>query len=284
MHHHPSNLRRVVVVVLDGLRADAIDRFRLRCWRRLAEQGAESRQGTTIGPSVTAAAMASLMSGVPPETHGLRSDRFHLPRNREPLHLLPRVLAEAGLPTSGFVRALPVLFRRLGRRIAEHLGLGCFQFSGRTAPEILLAGSERLANQERGLIFLHFPDCDRVGHTHGWMSTEYESAAQRVDLALGMLAACADVDRDPGTLLVALADHGGGGVDPRDHDSGHPLDRTIPVLLAGHAVRGEALDAPSILDVAPTVLWALGLPVPSSYVGRPLVEAFAPAAMAVGEC
>ena len=76
------DIRRVVLVVLDGLRADAIPTFGLRCWQRLASLGASSLCGTTVAPSVTAAAMASLLTGAPPAVHGLRSDRFHLPRSQ----------------------------------------------------------------------------------------------------------------------------------------------------------------------------------------------------------
>jgi hypothetical protein len=271
------DIRRVVLVVLDGLRADAIPTFGLRCWQRLASLGASSLCGTTVAPSVTAAAMASLLTGAPPAVHGLRSDRFHLPRSQGPLDPLPRVLAGAGLPTSGFIRRLPWMFRGLGKRLGRHLGVGTPCFAGRSSREILFAAWEQLAAQDRGLILLHWPDADLAGHEHGWMSEEYERAAHRLDQALGLLAALAGVEDDDGTLLIALADHGGGGLDPCDHNSDHPLDRTIPLLLAGPAVVGEELYEPSLLDVPATVLWALGVPLPDSYAGRPLLEAFAPA-------
>ena len=274
-------IRRVVLVVLDGLRADAVQTLGLRCWQQLANRGASSLCGTTVMPSVTAAAMASLLTGVPPEVHGLRSDSFRLPRLRGPLHPLPRVLSAADLPTSSFVRRLPWTFRGLGKRIARHLGVNNPCFAGRSCREILFAAWDQLATQENGLIFLHWPDADLAGHQYGWMSAEYIRAAQRLDQALGLLAALADIERDPGTLLIALADHGGGGADPRDHDSDHPLDRTIPLLLAGAAVTGEELAEPTLLDVPATVLWALGVPLPDSYVGRPLYEAFTPMTLAV---
>ncbi len=267
------DVRRVVLVVLDGLRADAISLLNLRCWNRLARSGASSITGTTVSPSVTAAAMASLLTGAPPEVHGLRSDRFHLPRNRGPVHPLPRVLADAGLPTSGFIAELPVLFRGLGKRIAQQLGVASPHFAGANAPEILFRARAQLAEQQRGLIFFHWPDCDRAGHEYGWMSHEYAYAAHRLDETLGLLASLSDVERDPGTLLIALADHGGGGVDPRNHESEHPVDRTIPLLLLGGGAAGE-LASPALLDVPATVLWALGVTRPASYVGRALVEAF----------
>jgi predicted AlkP superfamily pyrophosphatase or phosphodiesterase len=273
-------VRRVVLVVLDGLRADAIDALELRHWKRLATTGSSSRLATTVAPSVTAACMASLLTGVPPQVHGLGSSRFHLPKSRGPVDPLPRVLAEAGQPTSGFVREVPLVLRGVGRRIARHLGVATASFRGTCCREILFAAWSQLASQERGLVLLHWPDADAAGHAHGWMSGAYAEAAQRLDQALGLLAALADVEEDPGTLLVALADHGGGGRDPKDHDSDHPLDRTIPLLLAGHCVTGGELDDPTLLDVPATVLWALGVPLPASYQGRPLVEAFEPVRVA----
>jgi predicted AlkP superfamily pyrophosphatase or phosphodiesterase len=274
------DVRRVVLVVLDGVRADAIPRLGLRCWQRLAKLGASSLRCETVAPSVTAAAMASLLTGVPPAVHGLRSDRFHLPRCQETLHPLPRVLARAGLPTSGFVRRFPWTLRSLGRRLARHLGVGVSRFVGRGSREILFAAWEQLAAQDRGLIFLHWPDADVAGHAHGWMSDEYVEAVYRLDQTLGLLAALSEVEHDPGTLLIALADHGGGGVDTHDHNSDHPLDRTVPLLLAGHSVLGEELDRPSLLDIPATVLWALSVPLPANYAGRPLYEAFTPVAVA----
>ena len=113
------------------------------------------------------------------------------------------------------------------------------------------------------------------------MSDAYAEAARRLDASLGLLAAIAEIGRDPGTLLVALADHGGGGVVATDHNSPHPLDRTIPIILAGAAVAcGELAPFSSIIDVPVTVLWALGVMVPPDYEGRVLLEAFAEALVA----
>jgi phosphopentomutase len=106
------------------------------------------------------------------------------------------------------------------------------------------------------------------------MSPEYGLAAQEMDAALGSLVERLDLD-DPSTLLIALADHGGGGRNLRHHDSDHALDHTIPVVLAGGAVeRGDLGAGVSLTDVPATVLWSLGLPIPESYAGRPLTQAF----------
>ncbi len=93
-----------------------------------------------------------------------------------------------------------------------------------------------------------------------------------------MLDLVSGASTDPRTLLVVLADHGGGGTDFRDHDSPHVHDRTIPLVLAGgQVVSGELAPLSSLLDVPATVAWAMTGAVPPGYAGRPLVEAFSAA-------
>ena len=97
-----------------------------------------------------------------------------------------------------------------------------------------------------------------------------------MDEALGVLDALTGASGDPDTLLIAMADHGGGGKEFRNHDSTHKHDRTIPLILSGGAVvTGQLAPLSSLLDVPATIAWAMGATVPSGYAGRPLTEAFA---------
>ena len=122
---------------------------------------------------------------------------------------------------------------------------------------------------------LHWPDADRMGHEHGWNSNAYAHAARQLDDTLGTLVRRTNVLQDPATLMVVCADHGGGGVDARSHDSPHPLDQRIPLLLLGAQVRRGRLGPNcSLLDVPATACWALGLEPPATYSGRPLRQAF----------
>jgi predicted AlkP superfamily pyrophosphatase or phosphodiesterase len=74
----PPLARRVVVVVLDGLRADLIGHSRFPALAALRADSAHTMSATTVLPSVTAAAMTSLLTGVGPARHGMDSDRFRL--------------------------------------------------------------------------------------------------------------------------------------------------------------------------------------------------------------
>jgi arylsulfatase A-like enzyme len=264
-------LHRVIVLVLDGLRPDALDAFSLPHLQRLRHRAAATLSATTVAPSVTWAAMTSLLTGVHPAVHGIVRDQPHIPRPRAILTPLAQVIADAGLATSAFMADVPFVYRGLATRIARRLGFGAARFAGRNAAEIVFIARQTLQAQRHGLILLHWPDADRAGHEHGWMSPEYGIAARGLDAATGLLSAVTQVERDPHSLLLICADHGGGGDKANDHASAHPLDRTVPVLaIGGRVCAGEIEGAVNLLDLPPTVLWALGLPIPGSYTGQAL--------------
>lgn len=262
--------RRVVLVVLDGLRVDAIDAFGLQTLARMRQSSAYAVT-TTVEPSVTWAVMTTLMTGVTPAVHGVTSDSVHLPRPKGAIQPLPRILAAEGLPMTAVLGRIPTIFRGVASAIGRKLGVGHLRFVGDGAHDILHAASDRLTSQRRGLVFLHWPDADRAGHDHGWMSDAYAAGARALDRALGELLRLLDGDAE--TLIIALADHGGGGVDPKDHDSDSPHDRLVPLLFSGSGVTAGNLGPHvSLLDVPATILWALGLERPSNYVGRPITQ------------
>jgi arylsulfatase A-like enzyme len=271
----PAAIRRVIIVVLDGLRPDAIDAFGLSNIREMAATGASTMTARTVSPSCTWPAMTSLVSGVSPETHGILRDSAHVPKPKTPLAPLPRLLSRTCSPSAVFLRSLPALYRGTARLIAKRLGFAAAHFVGSTAPEVIMSASETLRTQERGLIVIHLADADQAGESHGWMTKEYGDACRRLDSAMGLLLKLTSFSSDPHTLVIALADHGGGGVTVNDHCEEHPLNWTIPLILSGGSVQRMTLEGAHLLDVPATAAWALGVTPPDVYAGRALVEAIA---------
>ena len=265
---------RAVVVVLDGLRPDAINTFGLRNLMRMKEVGASSLEAATVSPSYTAACLTSLLTGLPPAEHGVDSDRIFFPRSTSRIEPMPRSVARHGYETSAFMGEVPFALRGLARKIGRAFGFQNASFSGNSSAEILRTAIRALCSQRRGLVALHFPDADKAGHQFGWMSAEYAAAAHQLDQTLGLVSSLAHSRADAQTLLVVLADHGGGGSRSNGHVSDHPLDVTIPILLAGKCVQPSDLGPVSLLDIPATVLWALGISAPANYRGRVLSEAF----------
>jgi arylsulfatase A-like enzyme len=274
---------RVIIIVLDGLRPDAIETFELSNIRELARSGAYTMSARTVSPSCTWPAMTSLVSGVLPDTHGILTDSLHVPRPKTPLEPLPALLSRNGYRSAVFMRRLPALYRGTARLIAKGLGFAEARFAGRTAEEVTMAASKNLLSQERGLIVMHWADADQAGESHGWMTEEYGAACRQLDSAIGLLMKVTSCASDPRTLVIALADHGGGGVTHNDHCEEHRLNWTIPLILAGGSVRQTRLEEAHLVDVPATAAWALGVTPPPAYAGRVLIEAIATCAQQISE-
>ena len=95
--------RRVVLVSVDGLRADALERWNAPTLRRLASEGAHSVQAVTVSPSLTAPAHLSMLSGVSPEAHGIFTDVLDVTPQMASLDPLFRHAARLGRRTAAFM-------------------------------------------------------------------------------------------------------------------------------------------------------------------------------------
>ena len=270
-------MRRVVLVLADGLRPDAITPSRMPSLDALGRAYTVALRASTVRPSTTVAALTSLSTGLAPQTHGFTEPGLAFLARLPQLRPVGRELARAGHPTTIVAHELSVVERSIVGALAGAAGFGKLMGRGRGARAVAVAAHEALAFQQDGVVFVYLNDCDVAGHKHGWMSDEYLRAASDVDAAIGQLA---EVAGD--TLFLVMADHGGGGVTYRDHDEPHPVNDHIPLVLAGpNVTRRHQLTRPvSLLDVPPTVLWWFGVDVPPTYEGRVLTEAFAPEAVA----
>jgi bisphosphoglycerate-independent phosphoglycerate mutase (AlkP superfamily) len=124
------------------------------------------------------------------------------------------------------------------------------------------------------ILFIHFPDTDRVGHAYGWLSTNQLYAITFVDGLVGeVIAALEEGGYLNRTLLIITSDHGG---HDRVHGDDFWQDRTIPWLAVGPGVpRGVTLNGPiNIYDTAATTLHAFDLPIPEYWDGQPVLDIF----------
>jgi hypothetical protein len=264
-------MRRIVLVVTDGLRPDAITTSRMPSLDGLSREYTRADRARTVRPSATVAALASLATGVGPGSHGLVEPGLQFLTRLSGLKPVARELARNGCSTAVVGGTLAPAARAVTWALAAAAGARCLLGGGARARDIAERASDTIAEGRDGLVMVYLPDCDVSGHAHGWMSEPYLDAAREVDAAIGVLSRWTDQ-----ALLVILADHGGGGVVPTCHDQPHPVNDHIPLILAGPSVRRRHVIRrhTSILDVPPTLLWAAGAPVPECYEGRVLRDAF----------
>jgi type I phosphodiesterase/nucleotide pyrophosphatase len=265
-------VRRLVIVLADGLRPDAVSPSVMPSLDALGRVYTLARRARTVRPSATVAALASLATGVGPDTHRLIEPGLEfLPRLRT-IRPVSRVLARAGIPTDIVTADLGPAALPVAWALASTAGARRLVAKGSRAWDTAAAAERLLSQREDGLLFLYLPDCDRAGHAHGWMSEQYLEAAAQVDAGLGLLSGWTEE-----AVFIITADHGGGGVTANEHDEPHPVNDHIPLIVAGPGVtrRHQLTRAISLLDVPATVLWWFGVRVPDDYEGRPLAEAFA---------
>jgi hypothetical protein len=263
-----SPIRRVVLLVIDGLRPDAVSPALMPSLAALAASGWSS-EGRTVRPSVTVAALTSLATGVPPERHGLTEARLPSLGGLSGLRPLPLVLKRHGHLTRVVTGPLPTAHRVLGRTLLGLAGVGSLVTAAPRPRELALTAEREHGRMGASLTIVYVDSCDRAGHREGWMSRAYLEAARAADEAVAVLTG--ELLGDEAALLLVTADHGGGGVAPTDHDMPHPANDAIPIVAAGARVRpGRGHGGVSLLDLPPTILQVLGVPVPRAYAGRAL--------------
>jgi len=264
-------MRRVILVLADGLRPDAITATDMPSLDALARRYTTALRASTVRPSRTVAALASLATGVAPETHGLIEPGLGFLTKLPALRPLARELARGGIASSVVASELLPAERAVLWALTKAAGLGKYRSAGLRARDVARAAQGVTLSQDNGLVFVYLNDCDQAGHAHGWMSPQYRAAAVEIDAAIGVLA-----EQSAQALVIVMADHGGGGVSTHDHAEPHPINTHIPLILAGPDVtrRHQLTRQVSLLDIPPTLLWWFGLEIPICYEGRVLTQAF----------
>ena len=118
------------------------------------------------------------------------------------------------------------------------------------------------------VIICNVANPDMVGHTGNM--TAAIAAVEAVDQCLGVVLKA--VQSMNGELLVT-ADHG--NIEQmKDHQSGqsHTAHTTNPVPLVYCGRSARAVAGGALRDIAPTMLYLLGLPKPAEMTGQPLME------------
>jgi hypothetical protein len=264
-------MRRLIFILADGLRPDAISSSLMPSLHAMGGAFTRVLQARTVRPSATVAALASLATGVGPDTHRLIEPGLGFLPRLGSLRPVARELGKAGIPVDIVTTDLGATALPVAWALSATAGVRRLHPVGQRARDTASFAHRLLSERDERLLFLYLPDCDRAGHAHGWMSDRYLEAAQEVDACVEALSPWTEE-----ATFIVTADHGGGGVQPTEHDEAHPVNDAIPLVIAGPGVaRHHRVARPvSLLDLPATILWWFGVEVPACYEGLPLAEAF----------
>jgi predicted AlkP superfamily pyrophosphatase or phosphodiesterase len=274
-----SVTKNVVLVSIDGLRPDAIDRFSATNLQRLIREGSYSLSAQTIMPSTTLPSHTSMLSGVTPDAHGVFWNNVHsAEKDHVDVSTVFSVAREHGYRTAAFFSKSK--FEALQRPGTLDYSQAPGGLWGRWASTRTVADVRTYLKSEKpNVLFVHLSDPDRAGHDSGWMSAEYGRAVRDADVAIGNLIDTANAAYGAGNYsLLVTSDHGGHG---HGHGTSDPQDVTIPWIAWGRGVKAGELDEKiETYDTATTVLWLLGVDEPDNWDGDAVENAFDPVSTA----
>ncbi len=298
-----QRLPNVLVVSIDTLRADRLSAYGYRrltspAIDRLLGAGVRFDEAHTVEP-LTNPALSSLWTSLYPHQHGATRNGLRL---RPGLGSLSKTLRRRGYRTAAIVGSWPLKNRisGLGEHFADYREVlnrkrwfGLFKGES-TAEDLTDEALGFLDQQRRGqpfLLWVHYVEphapyrlqeeyLDRLGlretarRGEVGKSDRYDTEIAFADYHVGRLLAA--IERDPQlaaeTLIVFLAYH---GESLGEHGSwGHGrflFEPTLKIPMGltwlGKIARRSISALATQLDLAPTVLGLIGLPIPSTFQG-----------------
>lgn len=259
--------RRVLLVVVDGLRQDTSEKLGF-----LNELRSSGSSGTLIvgAPSYSKPGYALHATGADQEVHGIVLNDYKGPTPAESLF---SVASKAGLKTAAI--ADDWWKELVGSTVTyERYYADASFYEPDNDDKAFASAKESLLNEEADLTLVHFGWTDVQAHDYGGAaSNEYLKAAQHIDVLIRGLASELDLSRD---TIVVTADHGhlghnlGGG---SGHGGWEREVLEVPFVTAGAGIAPGKIPTHAAHDLPPTVAALLGLPAPAHAEGGIMFDA-----------
>lgn len=265
---------RVLIVSIDGCRPDVALRADMPHLRSLMARGSFSFWANTTDVAITLPSHMSMLTGVTPEKHGIHYNDDK-PSNKPEFPLVPTLFDLA--KKKGYTTA--VCAGKAKFHAFDRQGALDWKFIADSNDDDVAAAAAKIIHDHKPqVLFVHFPDCDRVGHADGWGTPQQVAQLGRTDVALGVvLSALDEAHLTDSTLIILSADHGGNG---RTHGGLDPRSRHIPWIAAGPGVKQNydlTLNIKLVIftyDTFATACDVLGIGLPSNCDGKPITDIF----------
>ena len=251
---------KVILVLVDGMRPDAMMGCGNPFAQKLIEKSTYSLAARTVIPSVTLPCHMSLFHSVNPERHGVTTNTY-VPQVR-PIEGMFDVFDKFGKKCAFFYTWEEL--RDLSRpdHLYYSLCINQHKYTD-TDPKITDAAIEYINKEAPDFLFLYLGETDEVGgHSCGWMSEQYMKSVSK---AISCVEKLQSSISDEYTIIL-IADHGG---HDRTHGTEMDEDMTIPMCFCGrNFAAGHEVSGLSIKDVAVTVASLLEVPAAKEWEGK----------------
>ena len=212
------NAQRIIVIGLDGFSTEGFNGSKHPNIDRLFEKGLITLSSRPVIPSVTLPNWTSHLTGQGPEEHGITANNWILAK-----HPLKAIETDANGYTPSIFKVLkdkqPKAKTAFYYNWAELINpintkyLDEVSFEENDKYQSNYAKALKFISDNKNdptLVFLYSVHVDHAGHQHGWMSPQYISAIEEVDVEIGrFVQQLKDDHLYEDSYFLLLSDHGG---------------------------------------------------------------------------
>ncbi len=258
--------RRFITIVIDGCRADRLLEANTPFIDRIRREGVDYTDTSTVYPARTVTGFSSMFTGAPPRTHGMSSN--FVPSLGVKCESIFDALRAGGL--TGKLVGIAHLVDAFGEADVETVTAVT---NNDEIDDALTARARAVVERDDpDLLILQLLSVDQTGHARGSYNSEYLAKIEESDRHVQhFLEWCDSIGYLDGATVLITADHGQGiGIGGHGHMS--PSERYVPCIMWGEGVKvsGPVDEPRSIMDVAATIAYYLGVEPPAQSVGQVL--------------
>ncbi|SLM46959.1 conserved protein of unknown function [Nitrospira japonica] len=277
----------VILFVLEGFSHRSLAGGTMPTLSRLVKEGSVTWSATSVKPALRLPTMASLITGMPVEKHGITWNVFEFSRGYPRAPSVFDYLDLSGGRDSAIFFMDEALYQ-----LARPEPYTDYQMCGPLKPE---CNPDRVVSYIRQyfkkatsghgyghailslphFLVVHLPEAGRVGAARGWESKEYREALRVVDKAMTSVL---DLYKEEGllkrtTIFVTSLSEEGRDANQKEADGVTPV---VPWIASGVGIKqGHAIHQPvSIIDTGATVMRSLGLETHTEWESRSVEEIF----------
>jgi hypothetical protein len=261
--------KRVIVVVIDGCRLDRFREAEKPYLERMMAHGTVYENMETAYPARTVVCFSSMFTGAAPERHGIASNLVLKLGLR--VESVFDVLRRRGMV--GKLVGIAHLIDAFGHE--DVASVTSVAHNDKIDGNLIAAARRELVEHDPDLLVLQLLAVDQNGHVRGTYYPEYVERIEITDsLIQGFMGWCEEKGYLEDAAMILMADHGQGrGIGAHGHLS--EGERFVPFAMWGKGIAGGRIvsEPRSILDLAPTISYLLGVEPPSGSTGRVLTQA-----------
>ena len=277
----------VILFVLEGFGQESLKGGTMPTMSKLIKDGSVTWSATGVKPALRLPTMASIITGVSVEKHGINWNSFEFSRGYPRAPSVFDYLDLSGGRDSAIFFMDESLYQ-LARPEPYTDYQMCGPLKPECSPDRIVAYIQQYVKKATSghgyghailslphFLVVHLPEAGRVGVARGWASKEYREALRTVDKAINSVLdiyKSQDLMKRTTVFVTSLSAE---GMDAGQQQASN-VAAVVPWIASGVGIKaGHAIHQPvSIIDTGATVMRTLGLRTHTEWESRPVEEIF----------